>query len=483
MCSESQSAYDDFLEINKDSNEPCIKAVGEALKDHNENCKTANAKNKEIIIADFLIKEWDDLINDYRRALGGKKPVTEDPIPLKPDEDKRGYLGGPEWGGLGIDADIIKGGGFSICTQPVKYNRGVNAQSGIEVKPCADDHFLGSSDSACDRFGIYNSDHTTHYECRWSTGMACTINSEYNTSSQTRGFADLGTEMCYLQGMPYDSFNAGPTGGNAPPAIGHSAEYRGFIRERCGNHGCSPKKPTTSDIKCSDSAGSRNTTKYWGSQLLECGYNKDGIDKRILEFPKTRLGRGKFLDRISENSNKIHGTGNNIITEDDILDYYISKLNSRYPNAKLTKENIRENTGPIKNSAGFAAEGVIDDAGWNPDPREINEIKVDAGKSDQLDKLSLPNCCSNTINLGDGSRAMLSDINQSCSFSSTTQKDTQTDTHTDTDTHTQIQPQPQPENASAQNPDPNEGFFSAIPDWVYIVGLVIIALVTLLIIF
>ena len=48
MCSESQSAYEDFLEINKDSNEPCIKAVAEALKDHNENCKTANSKNKEI---------------------------------------------------------------------------------------------------------------------------------------------------------------------------------------------------------------------------------------------------------------------------------------------------------------------------------------------------------------------------------------------------------------------------------------------------
>lgn len=481
MCSESQSAYEDFLEINKDSNEPCVKSVAEALKDHNENCKSANAKNKEIIIADFLIKEWDDLINDYRRALGGKEPDTKDPIPLKPDEDKRGYLGGPEWGGLSENGSIVTGGGFAICNQPIKYNRGVDPVSGEHLELCGMWRV-----NECDDGDNFIKDHTSHFECRHDFGLKCLKNPIFNAAAVASGYADLGTEMCFLQGMPVGSYYDNP---QPPPAIGHSIGYRNFIRERCGKDGCSPKQPSKSggDISCDVVPGNGYSTKYWKSQLLECGYNKDGIDKRLLEFPKTRLGRGKFLDRISENSNKIHGTGDNIITEDDILDYYISKLNGKYPNAKLTKENIKENSGPIKNSAGFAVEGVIDNASWNPDPKLINEILVDSGKSEQVDKLSLPNCCSNTINLGDGSRAMLSDINQSCSFSSTTQKDTQTDTHTDTDTHTQIQPQPQPqpqpENASAQNPDPNEGFFSAIPDWVYIVGLVIIALVTLLIIF
>tara|TARA_B100001094_G_scaffold44810_3_gene39719 strand:+ start:66 stop:1559 length:1494 start_codon:yes stop_codon:yes gene_type:complete len=414
MCSESQSAYEDFLEINKDSNEPCIKAVSEALKDHNENCKTANSKNKEIIIADFLIKEWVELINDYRRALGGKKPDNEDPVPLKPGEDKRGYLGGPEWGGLNDNLLITKGGGFSICTQPVKYNRGVNPSSGAKLELC------GFFDSDCDPWDNFEKDHTTHWNCRHSMGLTCTSNRAYNTSSQTRGFANLGTEMCFREGMPYESFYDGPPGCKncQLSAIGHSTGYRTFIRDRCGTHGCSPKKPTTDDLKCSDATGNLNTNKYWGSQLLECGYNKTGIELRLLEFPKTRLGRGKFLDRISENSKKIHGTGDNIITEDDVLDYYISKLNATYSDAKLTKENIRENTDPIKNSAGFAAEGVIDNASWNPDPTMINEIVVDSEKSEQVDKLILPNCCSNTINLGDGSRAMLSDINQSCSIQS-----------------------------------------------------------------
>lgn len=416
MCSESQSAYEDFLEINKDSNEPCIKAVAEALKDHNENCKVANAKNKEIIIADFLIKEWVDLINDYRRALGGKKSDTEDPIPLKPGEDKRGYLGGPEWGGLDENGPITKGGGFAICTQPVKYNRGVNPSSGAKLELCSAAHW-DSYGHKCDGWKNYESDHTSHWNCRHSMGLACIGNREYKTSSQTRGFADLGTEMCFRQGMPYESYYDGPGNSNQIAAIGHSGGYRSFIRDRCGAKGCSPKKPTTGDLKCSDAAGKLNNTKYWGSQLLECGYNKAGIELRLLEFENTRLGRGKFLDRISENSNKIHGTGDNIITEDDILDYYISKLNSKYPNAKLTKENIRENTGPIKNSAGFRAEGVVEKTPpWNPNPKQINEILADKDLSTQIDKLILPNCCSNTINLGDGSRAMLSDINQSCSI-------------------------------------------------------------------
>ena len=387
------------------------------MKDHNENCNTANAKNKEIIIADFLIKEWVDLINDYRRALGGKKSDTEDPIPLKPGEDKRGYLGGPEWGGLDENGPITKGGGFAICTQPVKYNRGVNPSSGAKLELCSAAHW-DSYGHKCDGWENYESDHTSHWNCRHSMGLSCTTESKYNTSSQTRQFANLGTEMCFREGMPYESFYDGPGNSNQISAIGHSGGYRAFIRDKCGTKGCSPKKPTTGDLECK-SVGSKNTTKYWGSQLLECGYNNAGIELRLLEFPKTRLGRGKFLDRISENANKIRGSEPNIITEDDILDYYISKLNGKYPNAKLTKENVKENTGPIKNAAGFPAEGVKDTVvPWNPDPKLINEILVDSEKSEQVDKLILPNCCSNTINLGDGSRAMLSDINQSCSIQS-----------------------------------------------------------------
>lgn len=421
MCSESQSAYEDFLEINKDSinkptGEPCIKAVAQALKDHNENCKVANAKNKDQVIADFLIKEWENLINDYKRALGGRD--RNDPVPLKPGEDKRGYLGGPEWGGLTEDTATVNGGGFAICTQPVKYNRGLNPSSGAKLELC------GFWDSGCDPWKNFEKDHTTHWNCRHSMGLACTGNKTYNTASVGAGYANLGTEMCFLQGMPVGNYYDNP---QPPPAIGHSIGYRNFIRERCGKKGCSPKRPpgAQSDLKC-DTIGGRYTTKYWGSQLLECGYNKDGIDKRVQEFEKTRLGRGKFLDRISENSNKIHGSGDNIITEDDILDYYISKLNGTYPNAKLTKENIRENTGPIKNAAGFPAEGVVEETPpWNPNPKLINEIVADKDLTKQIDKLILPNCCSNTINLGDGSRAMLSDINQSCSIQSNEEDNTE----------------------------------------------------------
>lgn len=416
MCSESQSAYEDFLEINKDSNEPCIKAVTEALKDHNENCKAANSKNKEIIIADFLIKEWDNLLNDYRRALGGKKPDNEDPIPLKTGEDKRGYLGGPEWGGLSENGSIVTGGGFAICNQPIKYNRGVNPSSGKPLELC--DWWRVDE---CDAGDNFIKDHTSHFECRHGFGLKCLTNPGFNASAVAAGYANLGTEMCFLQGMPVGNYYDNP---QPPPAIGHSIGYRNFIRERCGKDGCSPKKPSSGDISCDVVPG--YTTKYWKSQLLECGYNKVGVDKRLLEFENTRLGRGKFLDRISENSNKIRGTGDNIITEDDILDYYISKLNSKFPNAKLTKENIRENTGPIKNAAGFPAEGVVEETPpWNPNPKQINEILVDAGRSEQIDKLVLPNCCSNTINLGDGSRAMLSDINQSCSIQSNEEDNTE----------------------------------------------------------
>ena len=71
-----------FLEINKDSinkptGEPCIKAVAQALKDHNENCKVANAKNKDQVVADFLIKEWANLTNDYKRVLKYMKVTTQ----------------------------------------------------------------------------------------------------------------------------------------------------------------------------------------------------------------------------------------------------------------------------------------------------------------------------------------------------------------------------------------------------------------------
>jgi len=431
MCSESQSAYEDFLEINKDSinkpsGEPCIKAVAEALKDHNENCNVANAKNKDQVIADFLVKEWEDLINDYRRALGGKKPDNEDPVPLKPGEDKRGYLGGSEWGGLTDDKPTIEGGGFAICTQPIKYDRGVD-QNNKPRELCGPGHW-DSYGHDCDSRNNYVSDHTSHWNCRTSMGLACLGESKYNTSSQQRGFADLGTEMCFREGMPYESFYDGPPGCKncQLAALATTPGLRAFIRDRCGNHGCSPKKLTKDDLKCSDAAGSRNNRKFYGSQLLECGYNKAGIDLRLLEFEFTRLGRGKFLDRISENSNKIRGTGDNIITEDDILDYYISKLNSRYPNAKLTKENIRENTGPIKNAAGYPAEGVVEEnPPWNPNPKKINEILADKDQVKQIDKLILPNCCSNTINLGDGSRAMLSDINQSCSIQSNEEDNTE----------------------------------------------------------
>ena len=49
---------------------------------------------------------------------------------------------------------------------------------------------------------------------------------------------------------------------------------------------------------------------------------------------------------------------------------------------------------------------------------------ADKDLAKQIDKLIL-NCCSNTINLGDGSRAMLSDINQSCSIQSNEEDNTE----------------------------------------------------------
>jgi len=470
MCSNSQAALDQFIKDNEGNNEPCIISVRAALNDHNENCKQLNSDNKNTIIANFLLQQWNDLETDYRRALGGRQPNEPD---YKGDENLRGYLGGSEWGGLTNDAPITMGGGFAICTQPIKYNRGVDQDN----KPR---ELCGTFTSgSCDNWNNFERDHTSHWNCRYSMGLACTTNQDFNTGAVRAGYANLGTEMCFLQGMPVGSYYDNP---QPPPALGHSTGYRDFIRERCGKKGCSPRKPEgiQSDLKCSV-AGSRYTSKYWGSQLLECGYNSLGLKNRTDEFSQTRLARGKYLDRITKNATPAF-LGVDNITLDDILDYYISKLNSAYPDINLTKDNIREHTGSIKNSAGFPEEGKKDDF-WDADPNKLQAIKDDNEKAVGSDTLNLPNCCSNSITMGDDSHASLSDINQSCSFNSTTQTqtETQTETETQTQTHTQIQiqPQPQPENAPTQNPDPNEGFFSSIPVWVYIVGLVIIALFTL----
>lgn len=471
MCSNSQEALNQFIKENEGNNEPCIISVRAALNDHNENCKKLNSDKKNTIIAGFLIGQWDNLKTDYRRALGGRLP--DEPI-YKSGENLRGYLGGPEWGGLDNDVEIVQGGGFAICTQPIKYNRGVNPQTGKNLELC------GFFDSGCDPWDNFERDHTSHWDCRFSMGLACTGQAVHNTPSQIRGYANLGTEMCYLLGMPNDSYNAGPGGGKAPLAIAHSDEYIKFIQEKCGQKGCSPIKPTIGDLSCNE-AGARYTTKYSNSQLLECGYNNEGIQKRLDEFSKTRLGRGKYLERITKNATPAF-LGVDNITLDDILDYYISKLNSAYPDINLTKDNINDHTGPIKDNKGWPLEGKVDDF-WDADPNKLQAVKDDNEKTEGSDTLNLPNCCSNSITMGDGSHAILNDINQSCSFNSTTE--TQTQTQTQTETHTQIehesQPEKNPDPKPDPKPDPNKGFFPSIPVWVYIVGLVIIAL--LLIVF
>jgi len=474
MCSNSQAALDQFIKDNEGNNEPCIISVRTALNDHNENCKQLNSDNKNTIIAIFLMNEWENLLNDYQRVLGGKDPDDTKPYGID-DENLRGYLGGPEWGGLNNDKPILSGGGFAICTQPVKYDRGVNHQNGQLKELCSAAHW-DSYGHKCDAWKNYESDHTSHWNCRHSMGLACTGNSQLDTAAAIAGYTNLGTQMCYLQGS---------TGGGQPPAIGHSAGYTAFIKDRCGKDGCSPALTKGGvNKKCKDI---KPSNYYWGSLLSECGYNGVGIQRRIKEFPTTRLARGKYLDRITKNATPAY-LGVDDIKLDDILDYYISKLNSAYPDIKLTKDNIREHTGPIKNSAGFPEEGKKDDY-WDADPKKLQAIKDDAAKKRGPDKLALPNCCSNSIEMGDGSHAILKDINQSCSFNSTTQTETQPQPQPQTQpqpqpqTQPQTEPDPQSEKDPEKNPDPNEGFFSSIPDWVYIVGLVIIALITLLIVF
>lgn len=399
MCSESQNALDEFDKINAGNREPCIISVRTAMNDHNENCKKINSENIDTIIASYLIEQWDVVRREYRRALGSTveleidEPTRRDIEPISISENKRGYLGGPEWGGLAEDRSIITGGGFAICSQPVKKDRHGKCD--------------WTSNGPCDDWNNFLSDHTSHWNCRTSMGTSC-IGS---TANHAAGYTNLGTEMCYLQG--------GRHGSSDPSPIGHSGKWVNFVREKCGKDGCSPITiPGAGNAKSCTDAGYGSA--YWGSQLFECGYNPTGVKRRLREFSRTNLGRGKYLDKILENANQIAGSEPNIITPDDILDYYISKINTAFPDANLDKTNIRDNAGPKSDSNGMPIEGVKDpdnDVVWDADPNKIDAIKRDKDRARGSDKLILPDCCSNTIELGEGSQAMLSDVNQSCSFS------------------------------------------------------------------